>query len=162
VIRFVFLGTHYRKTMDWTAEKAAQAEAALRKWRGLTSGIDPSENPLPSVTTALGDDLNTAGALAALHAAAGLGDYAGLLASARMLGLLEEGMGDWADAYHLGGLGGRLEVLWAAAKQSKDFSAVDAMKADLAAAGVLVQMGRDGVVLTPAAGFDAAKVEALK
>ncbi|MFT7059211.1 MAG: cysteinyl-tRNA synthetase, partial [Pseudorhodobacter sp.] len=27
VIRFVFLGSHYRKTMDWTAEKAAQAEA---------------------------------------------------------------------------------------------------------------------------------------
>jgi cysteinyl-tRNA synthetase len=162
VIRFVFLGTHYRKTMDWTAEKAAQAEAALRKWRGFVEGIEPAPNPLGPVIDALSDDLNTAGALAALHVAAGQGDYTGLLASARLMGLLEDGMGDWVDAYHLGGLGGRLEVLWAAAKQSKDFSAVDAMKADLAAAGVLVQMGRDGVVLTPAAGFDAAKVEALK
>ncbi|HSG55187.1 MAG TPA: cysteine--tRNA ligase, partial [Paracoccaceae bacterium] len=32
VIRYVFLMTHYRKPMDWTAEKAAQAEATLRKW----------------------------------------------------------------------------------------------------------------------------------
>jgi cysteinyl-tRNA synthetase len=96
VIRFVFLQTHYRKTMDWTAEKADQAMATLRKWRGLTSGIDPSPSPLPAVTAALADDLNTAGALAALHLAAGQGDYAGLLASARMLGLLGEGMGDRA------------------------------------------------------------------
>jgi cysteinyl-tRNA synthetase len=26
VIRFVFLSTHYRKPMDWTAEKAREAE----------------------------------------------------------------------------------------------------------------------------------------
>ncbi|HRM74331.1 MAG TPA: class I tRNA ligase family protein, partial [Paracoccus sp. (in: a-proteobacteria)] len=30
VIRFVLLSTHYRKPMDWTAEKAREAEAVLR------------------------------------------------------------------------------------------------------------------------------------
>jgi cysteinyl-tRNA synthetase len=35
VIRFVFLGAHYSKPMDWTEEKAREAEAALRRWRGM-------------------------------------------------------------------------------------------------------------------------------
>ena len=98
VIRFVFLMTHYRSPMDWTAEKARQAEATLRKWRAATAGIEPAASALPSVTEALADDLNTAGALAALHAAAGAGDWAGLKASAGLLGLLQDGMGDWAAA----------------------------------------------------------------
>ena len=161
VIRFVFLQTHYRKTMDWTSEKADQAEATLRKWRGFTAGIEPAANPLPSVTTALADDLNTAGALAALHEATTQGDYAGLLTSARLMGLLEDGMGDWADAVDLSGLADRLAKVWAAAKASKDFSGVDAMKGALVAAGVEVQMGKDGVTLVPGVGFDAAKLEAI-
>jgi cysteinyl-tRNA synthetase len=37
VIRFVLLMTHYRKPMDWTAEKARQAEATLRKWRAAVT-----------------------------------------------------------------------------------------------------------------------------
>ena len=35
VIRFVFLSTHYSKPMDWTEEKAREAEATLRKWRAM-------------------------------------------------------------------------------------------------------------------------------
>lgn len=161
VIRFVFLQTHYRKTMDWTAEKAAQAEATLRKWRGFTAGIEPAANPLGPVIDALSDDLNTAGALAALHEAAGQGDYAGLLASARLMGLLDEGMGDWAQAVDLSAYAQRLAAVWAEAKLSKDFAAVDAMKAALSAAGVEIQMGKDGVLLQPGPGFDAAKLEAI-
>ncbi|WP_050522332.1 cysteine--tRNA ligase [Pseudorhodobacter wandonensis] len=162
VIRFVFLQTHYRKTMDWTAEKAAQAEATLRKWRGFVEGIEPAPNPLGPVIDALADDLNTAGALAALHEAAGQGDYAGLLASARVMGLLEDGMGDWLAAVDLSGYAEKLAMVWAAAKLSKDFTAVDAMKAALIAAGVEIQMGKDGVVLQPGAGFDAGRLEAFE
>ena len=162
VIRFVFLQTHYRKTMDWTAEKVAQAEATLRKWRGFTAGIEPAANPLGPVVEALSDDLNTAGALAALHEAAGQGDYAGLLASARVLGLLEPGMGDWAEAVDLAHYTEGLSAAWAEAKRSKDFSAVDAMKELLKTAGVEIQMGRDGVTLKPGTGFDPSKLEALK
>jgi cysteinyl-tRNA synthetase len=162
VIRFVFLQTHYRKTMDWTAEKAEQAEATLRKWRGFVEGIEPAPNPLGSVVDALADDLNTAGALAALHEAAGQGNYAGLLASARLMGLLEDGMGDWLAAVDLSGYAEKLARVWLAAKLSKDFTGVDAMKAALIAAGVEIQMGKDGVVLQPGAGFDAGKLEAIE
>lgn len=162
VIRMVFLGTHYGKPMDWTAEKAAQAEATLRKWRGLVAGIEPAPSPLPGVISALVDDLNTAGALAELHAAAGRGDFAGLLASGRMLGLLTEEMGAWAGAVDLSALAGKLADLRAEAMARKDFSQVDALKAALTAAGVEVRMSKAGVELLPGAGFDAVKLEGLK
>ena len=96
VIRMVYLGSHYSKPMDWTAEKAAQAEATLRKWWALVAGIEPAPNAAPPVLAALADDLNTAGAIAALHGLAAQGDAAGLKASAGLLGLLEDGKGGWA------------------------------------------------------------------
>lgn len=67
VIRFVMLSTHYRKPMDWTAEKADQAEAVLRKWRGLIDGVPAGGSVAPQVLAAVSDDLNTAGAIAELH-----------------------------------------------------------------------------------------------
>ena len=60
----------------------------------------------------------------------------------------------------------RLEVsltsLRTAAMVSKDFSAVDALKSSLIAAGVEVRMTKAGVELVPGPGFDPAKLEALK
>ena len=160
VIRFVLLSTHYRKPMDWTAEKAREAEAVLRKWRGLVAGIDPAPSPAPAVIAALADDLNTAGAIAALHELAGQGDAAGLLASARMLGLLGDDLGAWAQGADLSALAARLADMRAAAKASKDFSGVDALKAQLTEAGVEVRMTAAGVELLPGAGFDPAKLPA--
>ena len=161
VIRFVFLQTHYAKPMDWTAEKAAQAEATLRKWRALTAGVTPGA-VAPEVLAALSDDLNTAGALAHLHALAGQGDAAGLLASARLLGLLEPLMGAWAEAgVDLAPWAAALADLRAQAMATKDFSGVDELKARLTAAGVEVRMSKAGVELLPGTGFDAARLPAL-
>ena len=161
VIRMVYLGTHYGRPMDWTAEKAAQAEATLRKWRGLVAGVT-SGAPAAAVVAALADDLNTAGAIAELHALAGAGDAAGLKASAALLGLLEDGMGGWAEAgVDLAPYAARLDGLRQAAMLAKDFAPVDAMKAALVAAGVEVRMSKAGVELLPGPGFDAAKLEGL-
>ncbi|MFN3282365.1 MAG: cysteine--tRNA ligase [Tabrizicola sp.] len=163
VIRFVFLMTHYRSPMDWTAEKARQAEATLRKWRAATEGVAPAA-PLPGVVEALADDLNTAGALAALHVAAGAGDWAGVKASAGLLGLLGDGMGAWAraPAVDLSAQTERLASLRDAAMATRDFSAVDALKSALIAAGVEVRMSKAGVELVPGPDFDPAKLEALQ
>ena len=161
VIRMVYLGTHYSKPMDWTAEKARQAEAALRKWRVLVAGVAPGV-PAPAVVEALADDLNTAGAIAVLHDLARQGDAAELRASAGLLGLLEDGMGDWVEAgVDLTPLAVRLANLRSAAMESKDFSAVDAMKAALLAAGVEVRMSKAGVELVPGPGFDPARLDGL-
>ncbi|MGI3168220.1 cysteine--tRNA ligase [Pseudooceanicola sp. C21-150M6] len=171
VIRFVFLGTHYRKPMDWTEKKRAEAEATLRDWRRLLTdaeevGVDAAMVEL------LADDLNTAGALARLHAMAK--EIAGnpqkdcfyekgvMLGSARMLGLMTEELGGWAEAgVDLSAYETALAGARDAAMASKDFSAVDALKAALVAAGVEVRMSKAGVELLPGPGFDASKLEGL-
>ncbi len=58
VIRFVFLGTHYRKPMDWTEKKAKDARKELTKWRQITRGCEPTE-VYESVKFNLCEDLNT-------------------------------------------------------------------------------------------------------
>ncbi len=144
VIRFVFLSTHYRKPMDWTEKKREEAEATLRKWRALTDG------------------LNTAGAISILHKLAGEGDAAGLLAGARMIGLLTDDLGGWDSVtVDLSLYADRLASLREIAMQTKDFSTVDAMKTALTEAGVEVRMSKAGVELVPGAGFDAAKLEGV-
>lgn len=159
VIRLVLLSTHYRKPMDWTAEKAREAEAVLRKWRGLVAGTRPAPSPAPAVLAALADDLNTAGAIAALHELAGQGDGPGLLAGARMLGLLTPELDGWiAEGPDLSSLAERMNALRIEAKASKDFSAVDALKQRLLAAGVEVRMSPAGVELLPGPDFDAARL----
>ncbi len=160
VIRFVFLGTHYRKPMDWTEKKRAEAEATLRKWRGLVSDVEAGA-PSPAVLAALADDLNTAGAVAELHKLAAAGDAAGLKGSAELLGLLTDDMGGWAEAIDLSTLSSKLSTLRSKAMKTKDFSDVDVLKSALVAAGVEVRMSKAGVELVPGAGFDPAKLEGL-
>jgi cysteinyl-tRNA synthetase len=67
VIRFVFLSTHYRKPMDWTAEKAREARVKLAHWRALLDEVGPinvSPNMVDEgVILNLSDDLNTKPAL---------------------------------------------------------------------------------------------------
>ncbi len=85
VIRFVFLSTHYRKPMDWTAEKAKEAISALREWVQVAdeSGNEKIDN---GIIEAVSDDLNTSLAMSRLFDLFKNGDYSTLTASARFLG----------------------------------------------------------------------------
>ncbi len=160
VIRFVFMGTHYRKPMDWTEKKRAEAEATLRRWRALVAGVEAGA-PSPAVVAALADDLNTAGAVAELHRLAAAGDAAALKGSAGLLGLLTDDLGGWAEVGDLSKLSSKLSALRDKAMKTKDFSYVDEMKSALVDAGVEVRMSKAGVELVPGAGYDAAKLEGL-
>ncbi|MGR3711839.1 MAG: cysteine--tRNA ligase [Shimia sp.] len=161
VVRFVFLSTHYGKPMDWTAKKAGEAEATLRKWRTLTEGVEPAANVPAAIVAAVADDLNTAGAITELHRLASAGEAAELLAGAQILGLLSEALGEWARGADLGAYEVLLTIARDAAMASKDFSEVDRLKAAFVAACVEVRMSKAGVELLPAAGFDASKLEGL-
>jgi cysteinyl-tRNA synthetase len=160
VIRLVFLSSHYRKPMDWTAAKAAEAEAVLRRWRALTEGIEPAASAAPAVVDALADDLNTAGAIAALHRLAEAGEAAALKASAGLMGLLADGMGDWAAAPVAGsGAAARIDALLAAraaARAARDFGRADAVRDGLLAAGVVLKDGPGGTEWEIGPGFDPA------
>ncbi len=162
VIRFVFLQTHYGKPMDWTAKKAEEAEKTLRKWRDLTKNVAPgtvSETAL----AALSDDLNTAGVIAEMHKLAGAGDAASLKATAHLLGLLNEDMGDWAKRVDvdLSRFADQLAMARTVAMETKDFAEVDRLKQALIVAGVEVRMSKAGVDLVPGPSFDPAKLEGM-
>ncbi|MGI9370356.1 MAG: cysteine--tRNA ligase [Ruegeria sp.] len=163
VIRFVFLQTHYRKPMDWTEKKAAEAEATLRKWRALTAGIVPADSAAPEVINVLADDVNTAGAITELHRMASDGDAAGLLASARLLGLLSSDLGEWSESesLDLSLYEEKLANARSIAMANKDFAEVDRLKAAYLSAGLEVRMSKEGVVLVPGPGFDVSKLEAV-
>ena len=161
VVRLVMLGTHYGKPMDWTDKKRSEADQTLRNWRGLVAGVEAGAVDQELIDT-LADDLNTAGAIARLYVLA-KGDAAIFKASAEFMGFLTDALGDWAkvDDVDLSSLADKLAALRTAAMETKDFSAVDAMKKALMEAGVEVRMSKAGVELLPAAGFDAAKLEGL-
>ncbi|PTQ75204.1 cysteine--tRNA ligase [Celeribacter persicus] len=186
VIRFVFLSTHYRKPMDWTAEKAEQAKATLRRWRNMVgeieTGVDYGRAD-EAVVDAVANDLNTAQALTELHRLEseiqnvynriiGFGsEYDGpepgvleakFIASANLLGLLTPELGGWEETgVDLTAYADHLFALRQSAMETKNFSAVDAMKTALLEAGVEVRMSKTGVELEPGPNFDAAKLEGL-
>ncbi|SET51936.1 cysteine--tRNA ligase [Paracoccus homiensis] len=162
VIRFVMLSTHYRKPMDWTEAKARDAEAVLRRWRGLAAGIEPAASPAPAVIEALGDDLNTAGAIAALHEMVAGDDLPLFVASARMLGFLTPELGAWAEAGDE--TAALIEALLAArgeARKARDFARADAIRDGFKSAGVEVKDTASGAEWSLAAGFDAARLADL-
>ena len=164
VIRFVFLQTHYRKPMDWTAEKAAEAERTLRKWYAQVDGASATQSPSDALIAALSDDLNTAQAIAVLHGASELGEYGLLKANLRFLGLMGVNPPDWAKMsdVDLSGYTVALSEAREIAMKSKDFSGVDRLKSGLVDAGVEVRISKDGVQLLPTPRLDLAKLEGLK
>ena len=161
VIRFVMLQTHYRKPMDWTEKKVEDARKTLLKWRELTKDVAPGDVHF-AVTAALRDDLNTPGAMAELYQLALAGDVTTLRASAEVMGLLTDEMGGWepdtalaaGDRAQLDALEAKMAAMRAEAMESKDFSALDGLKAQLIGAGVEVQMSKAGVSLKPGDAFD--------
>ena len=161
VIRFVILGTHYRKPMDWTDDKRIAAEKTLRKWRRQTAGVtlDLTQEQASAI---LADDLNVSEVIKRLHQLSDDGDVAALKATASVVGLLDDSLGAWAAEVDLTGLAGQLRDLRQVAMQTKDFGPVDAFKQALVAAGVEVKMSKDNVDLRPAVGFDPAKLEGLR
>ncbi|MEO0959925.1 MAG: class I tRNA ligase family protein, partial [Pseudomonadota bacterium] len=159
VIRYVLLSTQYRQPLDWTADRAAEAETVLRRWRMIAD--EPTEPPA-EVVAALADDLNTPAAFAALHRAAGANDGGALAAGAALLGLLEPALGGWdatPEADHE--TASRIDTLLserAAARKAKDFARADAIRDSLAAAGVEVKDTPEGATWILSPGFDPARL----
>ncbi len=164
VIRFVFLSTHYRKPMDWTAEKAREAEATLAKWAALVAGAEAGE-PSPPFLEEMANDLNTHGAIAELHRAAKNHDTRALRGGLELLG--------FGDLSQLAALKGevapedeaRISALLderAHARAARDFARADQIRDIFAAAGIVVMDAKDGASWEKGPDFDPSKLEALK
>ena len=144
-IRFVMLSTHYRKPMDWTEKKRADAQKTLTNWFELTKDCEPTEVD-PEVLDALADDLNTPLAIARLHhlrnsVAHGTCEAGVLLASIKSLGLFDfqrtvgsMAWGERPQAVHQAAMNAARR--WMAFRDQKNFAAADKIKAAAAALGV--------------------------
>ncbi len=163
VIRFVLLSTHYRSPMDWTERKASEATATLEKWSDLTKDVEPAE-PLAGALEALADDLNTPGAIAAMHEAAGAGDRQRLLATMVLMGVnrVEARRPEALTDAHRARIDS-LIVARLAARRDRDFARADALRDALVAAGVVIMDRPSGVTdWDRGPDFDPSKLEALQ
>jgi cysteinyl-tRNA synthetase len=149
VLRLAMLRTHYRQPIDWTVKALEEAERTLDRWYAAADGAGEAK-PAPSVMAELSDDLNTPGAIAALHGLMGdAGTRGAGVASARLLGLLQEGSAAWAARREaVAGLdAAEVEALIAdrlAARREKRWGDSDRIRDELAAMGVVLKDNKDG------------------
>ena len=177
VIRFVFLGTHYRKPMDWTEKKRAEAEATLRKWYQAVDQTNLSTEPFHDALELLADDLNTAGLLSLGYKYYKFNEYDGLKGMMTLLGLLDGGVPAWATdaSQELNGVVfsgfGRdhartIDIVpyalrWQRLRADNNWADADALKAQLAKAGLKLSSSKNKPIIVENAGFDPSKLEGL-
>ncbi|MEQ8899905.1 MAG: cysteine--tRNA ligase [Roseovarius sp.] len=175
VIRFVFLSTHYRKPMDWTAEKAREAEDTLSRWYVLTDGVEPEADTLFWVSDALADDLNTPLAISIMHELARNGCAGQLKAAMQLLGFGDAEEINWFRSHSitLGTSSAGDTPLyadqimpflqrWQDLRTEKRYLEADKLKNDLEATGLRISNTQHGPHADIPNDFDPAKLEALK
>jgi cysteinyl-tRNA synthetase len=158
VIRLALLGTHYRAPLDWTDDRLHEARQTLdRFYRALALSGDrpPRATVDANVQAAFDDDLNVPLALTHMHDLAGAINrsdnaaergrlQAALIASAQVLGLLEQSPAAWLRGE---GDAGAIEERIAArtlARKERRFADADRIRDELAADGVILEDGPGG------------------
>jgi cysteinyl-tRNA synthetase len=148
VLRLTMLKTHYRQPIDWTVRAMEESWKTLEGWYRAAQSVEASSVP-ETVLEALGDDLNTAKAIAELHALDKRGDHAGLKASLQLMGFDEARLGELtaeADAEADMKDTARIDDLIAArlaARKAKNFAESDRIRDELAAMGIQLKDGKD-------------------
>ncbi len=170
VIRFVMLGTHYSKPMDWTETKRSDAKNALTNWYRMTDNIAPSAVK-ESLVRALSNDLNTSLAIAILHESANEKDYPALKAGLAFLGFPDAEELEWfrsgpamAAIFDLPEHVDLLTTLlyrWQALRNARDYKAADELKRKLEAAGLRLKAGSVASA-EPTEHFDPVKLALLQ
>jgi cysteinyl-tRNA synthetase len=173
VIRFVMLSTHYRKPMDWTAEKAREATHTLGQWFTLTDGEDMAE-PVPEwMLEHLLNDLNTPGFMAAVHQMATVGKAGVVKAAMQLLGLPDASDASWfRERPTIVSLEGNSAVHfqtvrpvlaeWQRLRDAKLFRQADELKKIAEDAGLRMVVTKNGPHAEVLNTFDPSKLEALK
>ncbi len=140
VLRFNMLKTHYRQPIDFTVKGLEDGWKTLDEWYAIAADVPPGQ-PSEGLTEALSDDLNTAKAIAELHAVKG--DAATLSASLRLLGFLGESASDWAARRPVADIDEtKVRALIAArleARKAKNFAESDRIRDELAAMGIVLK-----------------------
>lgn len=165
VIRLALLSAHYRQPLDWSAETIASARRMLDRLYGAVRGIEVSDEARAAaevpegVIAALEDDINTPKALAEFFALARALNKsndeaemqklaAQMYATGELMGLLGSDPEAWFAGDVDGDMpSGEIEALIARrneARATKDFETADAIRDQLADAGITIEDGAGG------------------
>ena len=161
-LRLALLSAHYRQPLDWTPRLVEQAVSTLDRLYGTLRDLAgvPAQPAIPAaIEAALDDDLNTPAALAELSRIAGEARKAGdagaqarlkgeLLGAGLALGLLQQDPAAWFSRGTSGDDDTRIQALVDErneAKRARDFTRADAIRAQLADEGVLLEDTPQGV-----------------
>ncbi len=166
VIRWALLSAHYRQPLDWTPELLEQSRKALDRLYGALRRakdvpMDQAMEAPEEVVAALEDDLNTPQAIScffevssAIERAVTAGDTvaiaankARLIEAGALLGFLQADPDSWFEGDASDDLKAQVEDLLkrrVEARSAKDWTAADAIRAELDALGVVVMDGPAG------------------
>jgi cysteinyl-tRNA synthetase len=166
VIRWALLSAHYRQPLDWTPELLEQSKKALDRLYGALRRakdvpMDQAMEAPEEVVSALEDDLNTPQAIScffevssAIERAVTAGDTvaiaankARLIEAGALLGFLQADPDSWFEGDASDDLKAQVEDLLkrrVEARSAKDWTAADAIRAELDALGVVVMDGPAG------------------
>ena len=172
-IRLALLSTHYRRPLDWSAQRLAAARQALTRFYASLAKVEhvsalADTSPDAQVLEALRNDLNVPGALTRLHALRTELDEAAtdtartqaksrLLVSAAVLGLLQQAPSmamealapsDWARTVNANRVRELLDERQQA-RERRDFARADALRGELEAVGFIVEDTLKGMVVRP-------------
>ncbi len=165
VVRLALLSAHYRQPLDWSADTIEAARRMLDRLYGAVRGIEVSDAARAAaevpeaLVAALEDDLNTPKAMAEFFALARLLNKsddaaerealaAKMYAAGELMGLLGNDPEDWFAGHVEGDLpAAEVEALIEKrnqARKDRDFQAADAIRDQLAEAGIAIEDGPDG------------------
>jgi cysteinyl-tRNA synthetase len=161
-LRYALLSAHYRQPLEWSDGLVEQSVRTLDRLYGTLrdlADVDAEPAVPAGVEAALDDDLNTPAALAEIARIAGEARKAAspegkaalkaqLLGAGRVLGLLQQSPADWFARGASGDDDARIQALVderSEAKKARDFARADAIRRQLADAGILLEDTPQGV-----------------